>query len=336
MVDLKGRDLITTQEWSKEEIEETIEHAKELKAKYKKGELGDPLDNKTFFMLFYNPSTRTRASFESAMTNLGGHAQFIDVSTTRVGEGESAKDIAKVYDRYGHGLGVRVLEEAVDYVYGRGNDYIRSYAENADIPVISMAGDKFHPCQGLTDLMTIQELVPDYEGKKYVISWAYADVTRSWCSVQEEALLMSRFGMDVTMAMPEEFDLDPEVMDTARKNAKENGTEFEISRDMDEALKGAHVVFPRSWASHGCMMEGMDEFGEEKELELHKKYKDWRLTKERMSKMDDDAIMTHVMPVLRNKEADDEVVDSPQSVIYHQAENRMHAQMGLMDLVMRD
>lgn len=336
MGDLKGRDLVTTQEWSKDEIRRTIDHAKELKRQYREGTLGNPLDGKTFFMLFYNPSTRTRASFEAAMTELGGHAPYVDVSTTRIGEGEDPKDMARVYERYGHGLGIRILEEAVGYVYGRGNDYVRGYVENSDIPVISMADDKYHPCQGLADLLTIQELVPDYEGKKYVISWAYSDKIRSWCSVQEEALLMSRFGMDVTVAAPEEFNLDPEIMDTCRENAEGNGRKFEVSHDMDDALEEAHVVFPRSWASHGCMMQGMDVFGEERELKLHRKHEDWRLTEERMNKAADDAIMTHVMPVFRGQEADDEVVDGSQSVIYHQAENRLHAQMSLLDLTMRE
>lgn len=334
MVGLKGRDLVTTQDWSEEEIVEVLERAKELKKKYRENSLDDLLDGMTFFMLFYNPSTRTRASFEAAMTALGGHAPFVDVSTTRVGEGEDPKDMAKVYERYGEGLGLRILEEAVDYVYGRGNDFLRSFAENCDIPVISMADDKFHPCQGLADLLTVEELVPDYEGKEYVISWAYSDKNRSWCSVQEEALIMSRFGMDVTIAAPEEFGLDGEVMDTCRDNARDNDREFKIVHDMDEALEGAHIVFPRSWVSHDCMMNGMEEFGKKKELKLHEEYKDWKLTKERFRKMDEEAIMTHVMPVFRGQEAVDEVVDSERSVIYHQAENRLHAQMGILDLVM--
>ncbi len=334
MVSLKGRDLVTTQEWSEEELVKVLDHAKDLKKQYREGSLGNLLEDMTFFMLFYNPSTRTRASFEAAMTALGGHAPFVDVSTTRVGEGEDPKDMAKVYERYGQGLGLRILEEAVDYVYGRGNDFLRKFAENCDIPVISMADDKYHPCQGLADLLTVDELVPDYEDKEYVISWAYSDKNRSWCSVQEEALIMSRFGMDVTVSAPEEFGLDSEIMTTCRENARNNDSNFRIVHDMDEGLEDGHVVFPRSWVSHDCMMEGMEEFGEEKELQLHEKYKDWRLTKERMSKMDEDAIMTHVMPVFRGQEADDEIVDGEQSVIYHQAENRLHVQMAILDLVM--
>ncbi|KXB01581.1 ornithine carbamoyltransferase [candidate division MSBL1 archaeon SCGC-AAA261F17] len=334
MVDLYGRDLITSQEWSKEEIDATIELAKKLKRQYYEGTLGDPLKEQTFFMLFYNTSTRTRASFEAAMTALGGHAQFVDVSTTRVGEGEMPKDVARMYERYGHGLGIRILESAVGYVYGRGNEFIRKYAENCDVPVISLADDKYHPCQGLADLLTVQEKIPDYQGKKYVISWAYSDKVRSWGSVQEEAMLMSRYGIDVTIAAPEGFELDQEIIDTCRKNAKGSGANFETTNDLDGALEDAHIVFPRSWASHKCMMDGIKKFGKEREQKLHENYVDWKLTQERLDLMDDDAIMMHVLPVFRGQEASDEVVDGPHSIIYDQAENRLHAQTAILTQTM--
>ncbi|MBS3815212.1 MAG: ornithine carbamoyltransferase [Hadesarchaea archaeon] len=335
MTDLYGRDLITTQEWSKEEISETLELAKEIKKDYYDGNLDPILDKKTFFMLFYNSSTRTRASFESAMTALGGHSQFVDVSTTRIAGGEDPKDVARVYDRYGHGLGIRILESAVDYVYGRGNDYIRKYADNCDIPVINMADDKFHPCQGMADLLTVQENFPDYEGKNYTITWAYSDKIRSWCSIQEEALLMSRYGMNVTLAHPEGFELDSDVMDTCRKNAKESGAEFEISNNYEESLEDADIIFPRSWASHGCMMNGINQFGEDKECRLRDKHKDWILDQERLNLTSSDSIVTHVLPVYRGKEATDEVMDGPHSVIYDQAENRLHAQMAILAQTMK-
>jgi ornithine carbamoyltransferase len=165
MAELQGRDLITTQEWSRGEIDATLSLAKDLKEKYYADALQPLLADKTFFMLFYNTSTRTRASFEAAMTALGGHAQFINVTTTRLNEGEQVKDVARVYERYGHGLGIRILESAVGYVYGRGNKFIRDYAEHCKVPVINMADDKFHPCQGLADLLTVQEKFPKYEGK---------------------------------------------------------------------------------------------------------------------------------------------------------------------------
>lgn len=330
MVDLYGKDLITTQEWSKEEIDATIDLAMKLKKQYYEGSLKPLLNEQTFFMLFYNTSTRTRASFETTMTALGGHAQFIDISTTRIGEGEAVKDAARMYERYGHGLGIRILESAVDYIYGKGNEHIREYAENCDVPVINMADDKYHPCQGLADLQTIQEKIPNYQGKKYVISWAYSDKIRSWCSIQEEALLMTRYGMDVSIAAPEGFELDPEIMELCSENARKSGANFETTNDLDGSLEDAHIVFPRSWASHECVMNGINEFGMEKEKKIHEKHRDWILNQERLELMDEDAIITHVMPVFRGQEATDEVIDGPHSVIYDQAENRLHSQMAIL------
>ncbi len=334
MVELYGRDLITTQEWSREELDATLELARDLKKKYYAKELQPILRGKTLFMLFYNTSTRTRASFEAAMTALGGHAQFVDITTTRIGEGELPKDMARMYERYGHGLGIRILESAVGYVYGKGNAVIREYAKHCEVPVISMADDMYHPCQGLADILTVQEKLQKPEGKKYVIMWAYSDKIRSWGSVQEEALIMSRYGMDVTIAAPKGFELDSKIMDLCRENAKASGADFEITDDLKGALKGAHIVFPRSWASHACMMEGLERFGKEREVKLHERYRDWILTQELIELMDPKSIIMHVLPVFRGQEATDEVMDGPHSVIYDQAENRLHAQMAVLALTM--
>jgi len=334
-VDLLGKDLITTQEWTREELDFVLRLAKDLKAKFYTGALPELLKNKTFFMLFYNTSTRTRASFEAAMTYLGGHAQFIDVSTTRAGEGEAAKDMARVYERYGHGLGIRVLEKAVNYEYGKGNALIRDYAKWAKIPVINMADDMYHPAQGITDIMTVQEKFPKYEKKKYVIMWAYAAPSiRSWGSIQEEMLIMTRYGLDVTIAHPPGFDLDPKLIEQAKQNADLYDGSFEIVHDYKEALEGAHIVFPRGWASHKCVMTGINRFGKDKELELHEKYKDWRLTMELMDLMDKHKILMHVLPIFRGREADDDVVDSEYSAVFDQAENRLHSQMAILAATM--
>ncbi|MDI6819840.1 MAG: ornithine carbamoyltransferase [Candidatus Hodarchaeaceae archaeon] len=325
---------MTTQEWSREELDATLELAKDLKKKYYARKLQPLLKNKTFFMLFYNTSTRTRASFEAAMTALGGHAQFIDIATTRASEGEAPKDIAKMYERYGHGLGIRILESAVGYVYGRGNAVIREYAKHCNVPVVNMADDMYHPCQGLADIMTVQEKFPRYEGKRYVIMWAYSNKVRSWGSVQEEALIMSRYGIDVTIAAPKGFELDPNIVNICRQNARESGAELKTENDLKGALEGAHIVFPRNWASHACVMQGMDKFGKENEIRLHERYRDWMLTRELLDLMDPQAIITHVLPVFRGEEATDEVMDGPHSVIYDQAENRLHVQMAALALTM--
>ncbi|MEM4270341.1 MAG: hypothetical protein QW223_09540, partial [Candidatus Caldarchaeum sp.] len=175
LLDLHGRDLISSQDWSIEEIEATMNLARLLKIKRASGDIPELFKNRTMFMLFYNTSTRTRASFEAAATMLGGHAQFIDFATTRGAEGESVRDIAKMYERLGQVLGVRILESAVDYVYGRGNAVVREYAEHAKIPVINMADDMYHPSQAITDLYTLREKLGRVEKKKYVLMWAYSD-----------------------------------------------------------------------------------------------------------------------------------------------------------------
>ncbi|MEM2972533.1 MAG: hypothetical protein QXS50_00090 [Candidatus Caldarchaeum sp.] len=333
LLDLHGRDLISSQDWSIEEIEATMNLARLLKIKRASGDIPELFKNRTMFMLFYNTSTRTRASFEAAATMLGGHAQFIDFATTRGAEGESVRDIAKMYERLGQVLGVRILESAVDYVYGRGNAVVREYAEHAKIPVINMADDMYHPSQAITDLYTLREKLGGVEKKKYVLMWAYSDKVRSWGSIQDELLISTRFGMDVVLAYPPGFDIDGKVVEQARRNAEESGGSVEIVHDYREALSGADAVFPRSWASHECVMTGMNRFGREREVELHNKHKDWKLTKQLTDLMAKNGVVTHVLPVFRGQEADDDVMDGPRSVIYDQAENLLYVRAAILALV---
>jgi len=331
-VELQGKDLITTQDWSVDEIASTIRLAKELRAKYRGGRVPSLLPKKTFFMLFYAPSTRTRAAFEAGMTYLGGHAQYIDVSTTRLGSGEAAKDVAKMYEKYGHGLGVRILDSAIDYVYGTGVSVVREYAKHSEIPVINMACCTYHPTQGLADLMTTQEALGRVKGKKYVIMWGYSKSFRGRCSIQEEALIMSRHGMDVTLAHPPGFEIDPKIIGMSKANAKAAGSEFTVTDDLKLAVNGAHAVFPRNWASNALLEVGATRFGKEKELELHDKYRDWTLNQELLDTMDKKAVVTHVLPALRGEEATDNVLDGPQSVIYPQAENGLFTKMAVLTI----
>jgi len=330
--DLEGKDLITTQEWSVEEIRATIELARELREMYEKNNGRIPwnfLDKKTFIMLFYTPSTRTRSSFETAMTLLGGHAQFITSKMTREGEGESHKDIAKMYSIYGDGIGIRFLDHVIDFVYGRGNKVLREYAKHADVPVINMADDTFHPTQAMGDYMTVEEKLGKLQGKKYVLMWAYAQVPRGYCSINSEMLLGTRLGMDVVVAHPPGFELPDEIVKMAEENAKASGASLEFSNNYKEALEGAHVVFPRSWISQRMAKEGYSKFWEE-ERKIYEKYKDWRLKAEDLDLMDPSGIITHVLPVLRGHEADDEVMDSTRSVIYEQARNNLFAKAAVL------
>ncbi len=342
VMDLSGRDLISTLDWSVDEIEIALRLAEELKWRYHSfglAEIPRILDRKVFFMLFYAPSTRTRAAFEAAMTMLGGHAAYVEAKTTRLGVGakkvgEAAKDVAVMYERYGHGIGIRILDKAIDYVYGRGNEVLQIYAKHARVPVINMADDKFHPTQGLADLYTFRERFGKIQGKKYVVMWAYSPEIRGWCSVQEDIILFTRFGVDVVVAHPPGFDLDPKLMEIAKKNAEESGGNLEFTDNLEEALDGAHAVFPRNWASPKLVELGYSKFAEE-ELKIYEKYRDWKVTRKLFDLMDKHGVLMHVLPIFRGYEADDDVIDDPKrSIIYEQAENGLWTKAAVLALTL--
>lgn len=341
--ELSGRDLISTLEWSDEEIDIALRLAREFKdiAHYYGAEnIPKILTGKIFYMLFFAPSTRTRAAFESGMYLLGGHAAFIDATTTRLafgkGErvGEDIRDVAAMYDVYGHGLGIRVLDKAIDYLYGVGNSYIREMARVAKIPVINMADDSFHPTQGLADIFTFIEKFNNPQGKKYVIMWAYCPEIRGWGSVQEDMVLFPRFGVDVVVARPPGFDLDPKLVEKAKELARDHGGSLEVTDNLEEALRGAHAVFPRNWASPTLVQQGYSRFKDE-ELKTYEKYRHWRVTRKHMDLMDKHGVLMHVLPIFRGYEADEEVIDDPKrSIIYQQAENGLWTKMAVLALTM--
>ena len=332
--DLKGRDLISEVDWSKEEYDIAIKLTDHLKSMYYSGQPHPYLQYKTFAMMFFAGSTRTRMSFETAMTQLGGHAQFISPKTLRLsledkpGAGETIKDTAKAMSRFCDGIGIRLLDDAINY-YGHGDAVIRKFAEFADVPVINMASDINHPCQSLTDIYTIMEKIGDPKGKKIVITWAYSPWIRGRCSVQGTALIAAMYGMEVVIAHPPEYGLDPNVMEQCRKLASASGGSFEIANDMDKALDGATIVFPRNWYTGRRY-----EIGKDEELKIAQKYTDWRYTVERQKKLGNPGYLLHCMPVDRGNEVDPEVCDNDLSWIYDQAENRLHTQKAILTLTM--
>jgi len=336
MSSIQGKDLITSQDWSIDELVETIEFAAKLKKIVKKGKLPPRiLDRKNFFMLFYATSTRTRGAFEAGMEILGGHAPYIDVTTTRIKAGEAVKDVARMYDAYGDGIGVRILDNTIDYVYGRDRKVVEGFAQAAKVPVINMACCTYHPTQAIGDIMTIKNKLGKLEGKKYVITWAYSSKPRGRCSIQEEALIATRFGMEVVLAHPPGFEIDPDIIDTANANAKDSGGSFRVSNDFVESLKDANVVFPRSWVTSKLSTIGASSFGINKELEIHNKYRNWMLEQKHVNElMQKPHIVTHVLPAFRGEEASDEVLDGPDSVIYEQAEDNFYAKMAVLALTM--
>jgi N-acetylornithine carbamoyltransferase len=320
-----GRDYITTQEWTLDELEEILEMSRFLKEKRKMGLPHNLLTNKTIFLLFFDKSTRTRNSFEAGITQLGGHAHFIDSETSQIAHGESAKDTGIILSRYGEGIAIRH-----DLIPGEGNAYMREVAKWADVPVINMQCDIDHPCQTIADLMTIREKFgKNLKGLKMAVSWAYTPSYAKPLSVPQGLItLMPRFGIDVVLAHPPEFRLMPEQVKIAKKNAEAAGTKFETTDSMEDAFRGADIVYPKSWGI-------LELFGEpEKALEIGKKYKNWLCDEKKMELTHKDSIYMHCLPADRGNEVTDEVIDGPHSVIYDEAENRLHTCKAIMALTM--
>lgn len=328
---LRGKDFISTQEWTKDELDAVFELSKELKLRFAMDEPTDHLLRaRTIFMMFFEQSTRTRNSIEAGITQLGGHAHDLTPEKMQISHGEAAKDTAVVLSRYGHGIAIR------NCFYGAGNNYLRTVAENAEVPVISLQDDYYHPLQGLADLMTIREKVgDDLRNVKVTISWAYANTHAKPLSVpQTQALLFSRYGMDVTLAYPVEFPLMPGIMEQVKKNAEENGGSFKITHDMDESFDGAHIVFPKNWGGFLGVRDFDSEEGKKEMKANLEKNRGWICDERRMALTDKDSLYMHVLPADRGNEVTDSVIDGSHSVIYDEAENRLHTAKAIMALTM--
>jgi N-acetylornithine carbamoyltransferase len=319
------KDFISTQDWAVDDLGAVLDLGLRLKQERADGVAQDHiLRAKTLYMLFFEESTRTRNSFETGMTQLGGHAIHLTPKDTQIDHGENAQDTGRVLSSYGDGIAVR------NSTIGVGQKYLYEMARHADAPIISMQDDVDHPCQAMADLMTLQELFGrTLAGRKFVVSWTYAPkYVRPLSVPQSLVMLMPRFGMDVTLAYPEGYHLMPDVMDTARANAEDAGVKFAEVHDMDEAFTGADFVYPKSW---GPIMVTEDQAEVEAMAAANEH---WRATPGRMALAKPDARYMHCMPIDRGHEADNEVIDGPQSVIYTQAENRLHVQKALMALTM--
>ena len=320
---LRGRDLITCQEWTRDEIDTVIEVALDLKRRRALGELHPLLRDKVLAMLFFFSSTRTRASFEAGMAQLGGHAQFIESQTTQIAHGDTAKEIGTILGRYNDGIAIRQVD------WGVGNGYIREVAAASRVPVLNMQCDVYHPFQILADLLTIIEKKGDPRGLTINVSYAYAASYQKPLSVpQSLVLMMTRYGMNVRLTHPPEFRLMPEIVAQAEANARASHGSFEILDDFDAGFKGADVVYPKSW---GCMLTTDDKA---ESARIGASYQDWICDERRMALAKDDAIYMHCLPADRNIEVADAVIDGPQSVVYDEAENRLHVQKAVMALTM--
>ena len=322
---LRGRDYIMTQEWSNDELELTLDTASDLKEKFQKGISHRLLADKTIFLLFFDKSTRTRNSFEAGITQLGGHAHFIDSSTSQIAHGESPKDTGIILSSFGHGIAIRH-----DLIPGEGNSYMREVAQYANKPVINMQCDIDHPCQAIGDLMTIREKFgKNLRGLKIAVAWTYAPSYAKPMSVpQGLIMLMTRFGLDVTLAHPPEYTLMANTMQIARDNAKNSGVKFNVVDNLEEAFRDADIVYPKSWGIESLFKQP------EKALELSKRYTSWICDEKLMTITKKNSIYMHCLPADRGNEVTDAVIDGPHSVVYQEAENRLHTAKAIMALTM--
>ena len=307
---LKGKDMLSIHDLSVDEVQEILALAKELKAKQKAGIEHHLLKGKTLGMIFEKSSTRTRVSFETGMYQLGGQALFLSNRDLQLGRGEPIKDTARVLSRYLDGIMIRTF----------GHDRVEELAKWADVPVINALTDLLHPCQVLTDLLTIQE----HKGKNLKgLKMAYVgdgnNMTNSYMYG------CAKTGMTFVAAPPADYRPDETVTKQAIEDAKLTGASITLVTDPKEAVKDADIVVTDTWAS----------MGQEDEHDARKKiFAPYQVNKELLAGADKRVIVMHCLPAYRGEEITEEVLEANADVIFDEAENRLHTQKAIMALTM--
>jgi N-acetylornithine carbamoyltransferase len=328
------RDFLALEDWAPDEVEALLG----LAARVKRGEITGGLERKVLAMVFMDPSLRTRTSFETAMFLHAGHAVVLEpgkgswaletepgavMDADRV---EHIVEAARVLGRYADALGVRSFPRGSDWAVARRDAIVRDFARHCEKPVINLESARRHPCQALADAMTLREKLGDPAGKRFVLTWAWHPKALPTAVPASAALAAAQLGMEIVIARPEGYELDPEDTALIRRIAQERGGEFvHIIDDPDDALVGADAVYVKSWGS--VKLYGRPE----EEAAGRAGLRDWRLTPGRLrSTRGGRGIVMHCLPVRRNVEIDDAVLDGPNSVVVDQAENRLHAQRALL------
>jgi len=322
---MRGKDFVSLMDYSGEELITILETAFDFKKMLARRQEHEVLKGKTLGMLFTQPSTRTRISFETGMTQLGGHAQYYTQEGMQLKNKESWEDTGRIISRYIDGLMVRMYDLER---YGMAREIVDIIAANATIPVINGLDDKEHPCQVMGDIMTIMEkLGPDWRHKKIVMSWAYSHRIKSPGVPQALLLAASLLGMDLTLAHPEHYALDPEYMDFAEKAYKRNGGKLSVGHDIFAACKGADVIYAKGWGSQSLSRQEDQSYREQFK-------QDWCIDTSHFELANDVAYYMHPLPAARGQEVSDAVIDGPMSIVYDQGENRLHAQKAILSLLL--
>lgn len=294
--------FLTLMDLDKATLKQLVTRAIELKAMQKSGEIFEPLKNKVLGMIFDKSSTRTRVSFETGMVQFGGHAIFLSPRDTQFGRGEPVEDSARVLSRMVDALMVRTFD----------HEKLKLFAEYSNVPVINALTDMYHPCQLLADMQTYYEHRGDIAGKTVT----YIGDGNNMCNSYMNAA--RQYGFTLNISVPEGFDPDANLLEETKDYVN-------IFRNPEEAITGAHMVSTDVWAS----------MGQEEEQALRvKKFAGYQVNDKLMSLADKDAVFMHCLPAHREEEVSTSVIDGPQSVVWDQAENRLHAQKALLELLM--
>lgn len=306
---MKGRDFLMLVDFTKEELQYLIDLAIELKAKQKAGEEHKLLNGKTIGLIFEKSSTRTRVSFEVGIYQLGGQGLFLSGNDLQIGRGETILDTAQTLSRYLDGIMIRTFEHRKVVELARG----------ATIPVINGLTDLSHPCQALADFQTIYEKHGSFEGVKLAYIGDGNNMVHS--------LMMgaAKLGVDMSIATPEGYEPDADIIAQTMAAAEETGAKIVVCRDPKEAIQGAHFVYSDVWASMG-------QEAEQKERELA--FAGYQVDEELVKLASPNYMFMHCLPAHRGEEVTEGVIDGEHSIIFDQAENRLHAQKAIMAAIM--
>jgi ornithine carbamoyltransferase len=302
------KDLLSLYDLDPADFKVIFEKAARLKKMLKAGEYHAPLKGKTLGMIFDKSSTRTRISFEVGMFQLGGIALFLSSRDTQIGRGESIQDTARIMSRYLNGIMIRTYaQEAVE-----------EFARHAAIPVINGLTDLLHPCQILSDLFTILEVKGGYDGLKIAYIGDGNNVANSWLNAA------ARLPIRLALACPEGYEPDAFILERAMKATNDNDRVV-LYRDPADAATGADVIYTDVWASMGQ---------EAQKAERAEVFKPYQVNRKLLARAKKDAVVMHCMPAHRGEEITADVLDGPRSVVIDQAENRLHVQKAIMEILM--
>ena len=327
------RDFLAMEEWGPEAVTALLD----LADRVKRGEVSGGLERKIMALVLMDPSLRTRSSFEAAMFLHGGHAIVLEpgrgswpleTEPGAIMDGTAVEHIAeaaRVLGRYADVLGIRAFPRGTDWAMAREDRVMRDFARYCEKPVINLESARRHPCQGLADAMTLREKLGDPRGKRFVLTWAWHPKALPTAVPASAAIAAAMLGMDIVIARPDGYELDPEDTALVRQIARQNGSMVTIANDPDDALVSADAVYVKSWGSVRLFGQPEAEAAERAHL------RDWRLSQRRLkSTRGGRGIVMHCLPVRRNVEIDDAVLDCANAVVVDQAENRLHVQRALL------